>query len=89
MNFIEKPKETFNKVRFLDYYMEGHSGFIAGGCFKNIFKKERVKDLDIFFENENEFNKANEFLKDKTIFFLMKILKLSAIKTKTPILELS
>ena len=65
MNFIEKPKETFNRVRLLDYYMEGHSGFIAGGCFKNIFKKERVKDLDIFFENENEFNKANEFFKSE------------------------
>jgi len=38
MEFKEKPKETFNKVRFLDYYMEGHAGFIAGGCFKNIFK---------------------------------------------------
>jgi len=63
MNFIEKPKETFSKVRFLDYYMEGHSGFIAGGCFKNIFKKEKIKDLDIFFTSDIEFNKANEFFK--------------------------
>lgn len=63
MNFTEKPKETFNKVRFLDYYMEGHSGFIAGGCFKNIFKNERIKDLDIFFKNVDEFNKGNDYFK--------------------------
>jgi len=63
MNFIEKPKETYKKVRFLDYYMEGHAGFIAGGCFKNIFKNERIKDLDIFFHNDSDFNKANEFFK--------------------------
>lgn len=63
MNFTEKPKEAFSKVRFLDYYMEGHSGFIAGGCFKNIFKKEKVKDLDIFFTSDIEFNKANDFFK--------------------------
>ena len=61
MNFIEKPKETFNKVRFLDYYMEGHAGFIAGGSFKNIFKKEKIKDLDIFFKNESDFNNAKLF----------------------------
>lgn len=63
MEFTEKPKETFNKVRFLDYYMEGHSGFIAGGCFKNIFKNQRIKDLDIFFNNIDDFNKGNEFFK--------------------------
>lgn len=68
MNFIEKPKETFNKVRFLDYYMEGHSGFIAGGCFKNIFKGERIKDLDIFFNNVDEFNKGNEYFKTNEDF---------------------
>lgn len=63
MKFIEKPKETFNKIRFLDYYMEGHAGFIAGGSFKNIFKNQRVKDLDVFFQNDADFNKANEFFK--------------------------
>src|SRR6478736_6054087 len=61
MNFREKPKETFNKVRFLDYYMEGHAGFIAGGCFKNIFKNQKIKDLDIFFEKESDFLSAKSF----------------------------
>ena len=61
MKFIEKTKETFNKVRFLDYYMEGHAGFIAGGSFKNIFKKEKIKDLDIFFQSEKDFQDAKVF----------------------------
>lgn len=61
MEFKEKPKETFNKVRFLDYYMEGHAGFIAGGCFKNIFKGQKIKDLDIFFEKESDFLQAKSF----------------------------
>lgn len=61
MEFKEKPKETFNKVRFLDYYMEGHAGFIAGGCFKNIFKNQKIKDLDIFFEKESDFLNAKSF----------------------------
>lgn len=61
MEFKEKPKETFNKVRFLDYYMEGHAGFIAGGCFKNIFKGQKIKDLDIFFEKESDFLQAKTF----------------------------
>ena len=58
MNFTEKPKETFNKVRFLDYYMSNHNGFIAGGVFKNIFKGQKIKDIDIFFESEKDFTEA-------------------------------
>lgn len=61
MNFIERTKESFNKIRFLDYYMEGHPGFIAGGSFKNIFKGEKIKDLDIFFKNESDFQKGLTF----------------------------
>jgi len=68
--FIERPKETFNKVRFLDYYMECHKGFIAGGCFKNIFKNQKIKDLDIFFENEKDFSEAVEHFKSNENYVL-------------------
>lgn len=61
MDLIRKPKESFSRVRFLDYYMEGHRGFIAGGCFKNIFLKQKVKDIDIFFEDEKDFLHALSF----------------------------
>lgn len=63
MEFIERQKETFNRVRFLDYYMAGHKGFIAGGIFKNIFKKEKIKDIDIFFENDKDFNDAVDYFR--------------------------
>ena len=47
--YKEKLANQINKVRFLDIYMEGHRGFIAGGCFKNIFNNEKIKDIDMFF----------------------------------------
>jgi len=58
--YIEREKEYFSKTRFLDKYMENHSGFIAGGCFKNIFTGTKVKDIDIFFKNELDFTVAVE-----------------------------
>lgn len=63
MNFTEKEKGTFNCTRFLDYYLAGHKGFIAGGIFKNIFKKQKIKDLDIFFHNEIDFTEAVAYFK--------------------------
>lgn len=38
--------------------MQGHKGFIAGGCFKNILSREKVKDVDIFFHNQSDFDEA-------------------------------
>lgn len=52
MALIKRDRENFWMLNWLDEYMTGHKGFICGGCFKNIFNKEKVKDLDIFFENE-------------------------------------
>lgn len=49
-NFIIDTPDNFWQIRWLDKYMEGHKGFIAGGCFKNILSGEKVKDIDIFFE---------------------------------------
>ena len=45
--------------------MEGHKGFIAGGCFKNILSGERVKDIDIFFESEDDFQEAVDLFNDE------------------------
>lgn len=56
--YIETTPENFYQIRWLDKYMEKHKGFIAGGCFKNILSGERVKDIDIFFENEEDFHEA-------------------------------
>lgn len=53
--FIERSFDNFNNLRWLDTYMIGHKGFIAGGCFKNIFNNEKVKDIDIFFETKSDY----------------------------------
>lgn len=62
--FIEKDHLSYPKIRFLDIYMAGHKGYIAGGCFKNIFNNEKIKDVDIFFESEVDFTKADTYFKD-------------------------
>lgn len=51
---VFKIADTYNyrQLWWLDKLLIGHKGYIAGGCFKNIFNNERVKDVDIFFENK-------------------------------------
>lgn len=64
-NFIIDTPDNFWQIRWLDKYMEGHKGFIAGGCFKNILSGERVKDIDIFFESESDFQEAVDLFNDE------------------------
>lgn len=40
--YIKNIPENFWFLRFLDQYMQGHKGFIAGGCFKNILSREKA-----------------------------------------------
>lgn len=58
------PSQQF-KLRFLDKYMEGHKGFVAGGCFKNLFTGGKIKDVDIFFESGEDFSSAKAFFLGK------------------------
>lgn len=64
-NFVIDTPDNFWQIRWLDKYMEGHKGFIAGGCFKNILSGEKVKDIDVFFENESDFQEAVDLFNDK------------------------
>lgn len=69
---INKDVENFWMLKWLDKYLIGHNGFICGGCFKNIFSQEQVKDIDMFFPNEEEFIKAKILFKDSedyTLFY--------------------
>ena len=61
-----KVKEilNFRQLYFLDKFLIGHKGFVAGGCFKNIFNKQAVKDIDMFFESKENFNDAVKYFKD-------------------------
>jgi len=63
--YIKNIPENFWNIRFLDKYMANHKGFIAGGSFKNIFLKEQIKDIDIFFEKSEYFDKAQEYFTSK------------------------
>ena len=55
---------NFRQLFFLDKFLIGHKGFVAGGCFKNIFNKQAVKDIDMFFESKENFNDAVKYFKD-------------------------
>lgn len=59
--FIEKESDNYRNLQWLNKYIGSHNGFIAGGCFKNIFNNEKIKDLDIFFENEDDLQEAIDY----------------------------
>lgn len=82
--FVIKPVENFYKIKWLDEYMAGHRGMIAGGCFKNIFNDEKVKDVDIFFESEADFIRAVEYYDSKTedYYFYYENPKVKSYKNK-------
>lgn len=64
--FIKESRDNYWMLHWLDQFMIGHKGFICGGCFKNIFNKEKVKDLDIFFPSRTDFDDAVEYYDSKT-----------------------
>ena len=63
-DFVIKKQENYN-LRWLDDIIENTNGFIAGGCFKNIFNGEKCKDLDVFFRNKNDWEEAVKLYKAK------------------------
>ena len=63
---IKESRDNYWMLNWLDEFMIGHKGFICGGCFKNIFNKEKVKDLDIFFQSREDFEEAVEYYDSKT-----------------------
>ncbi len=64
--FIKEETDNYWMLNWLDQFMIGHKGFICGGCFKNIFNKEKVKDLDIFFHNKADFEDAVDYYDRQT-----------------------
>lgn len=66
MSLIEKSVDNYWNLRWLDKHMSGHKGFICGGCFKNIFNGEKVKDIDVFFCCKSDFDDAVEYFDDNT-----------------------
>jgi len=46
------------KLKPLDVYLEGIPGYIAGGCFKDLFLGKEPKDIDIWFPSDYSFLSA-------------------------------
>lgn len=63
-SFVNSGPEHIFALRQMDKYMIGHRGFIAGGCFKNLFSHERIKDIDVFFRSEDDFRHATIALRN-------------------------
>lgn len=85
MNILKSNTVDFPNLKFLEEYLEGHNGFIAGGCFKNIFNRETLKDIDIFFRNEEDFLKADTYFSKSPIYELVYVNRnaVSYLNTKT------
>lgn len=63
---VKVERDNYWMLNWLDQFMIGHKGFICGGCFKNIFNKEKVKDLDIFFQSRADYEEAVEYYDNRT-----------------------
>jgi hypothetical protein len=57
-NYLTHPAISYVQLHQLRKYLKGINGFIAGGCFKNIFQGEKARDIDIFFENVENYELA-------------------------------
>lgn len=63
----ELERNNFFMLNWLDEFLVGHKGFVCGGCFKNIFNNERVKDIDIFFRNSEDWNRAVFYFDERSV----------------------
>lgn len=61
---MQSDPEHIFALRQLDKFMVNHRGFIAGGCFKNLFNGERIKDVDVFFRDSADFQHGVHSLND-------------------------
>ena len=65
MTFSKSPINSFSKLHKLKKYLKDIDGYIAGGCFKNIFTEEKIRDIDIFFCDEGAFERAVKVYDDR------------------------
>lgn len=65
MEYRQSNLLNFSQLTFLSQYLFPNS-IIAGGCFKNIFNHEKIKDLDIFFHDGESYAKAINSIESNT-----------------------
>jgi hypothetical protein len=64
--YIIADARQYVQVSHLYQYLEGHKGFIAGGCFKNLFQAQKPKDIDIFFRSSGDYAQAKDLFDRKS-----------------------
>lgn len=57
-NFVDKDIFNFRQLIFLNKYALYDNAIVAGGCFKNIFNNEPIKDIDLYFRTKGDYNEA-------------------------------
>lgn len=55
-------------ITYAERILDGHNGFIAGGVFKDHLTSRSIKDIDVFFECEEDFNNAVELFNERSGF---------------------
>jgi hypothetical protein len=65
MKFTRKAAFNYTQLRGLQKYVKGTKGFIAGGCFKDLFLGKKLRDVDVFFQNEDDYNEAVQIYNHK------------------------
>jgi len=68
MKFKSQQAFNYHELKGLYPYIKGTKGFIAGGCFKDLFTGSKARDIDVFFENEDDYKKAVKLYKTKKNF---------------------
>ena len=63
MEFLDETSWNFAITKRLSRHLTGHNGFIAGGCFKQIFTGQKIKDIDVFFTSEEEWLEASRYFR--------------------------
>ena len=56
--YVYYEADDFKLLSFLDDLLLNNNGIIAGGLFKNVFNKEKIKDVDMFFRKKDDYEKA-------------------------------
>lgn len=63
---LENAVERYNKIILSELNDQDINCWIAGGALRDYFMGKPIKtDYDIFFPNEEEYNKASEYLKSQ------------------------
>ena len=69
VNYIEcDAQKHYKYMRVFRELLNLIDGYVAGGCFKNIFSWEAPRDIDVYFETPQQFNNAIQLVARNTSF---------------------